>query len=217
MDKLLEIIGKEKIDLKYEDFSVFPEDIHGLYMCDSQIGPVIVLGKHLENSRRLHKCMLAHEIGHYFSEPRTSILTVHTSSNLRIMKNQDELKAMRWAFDFLVPWEDLYDAINAGHQTSFELAEYFDVTEWFMGKGLEFYYQLIQYEIQKNYELALKEAQIVDYKYDVALSFAGEDRNYVERVAKYLDSYKVKVFFDQFERSDLLGQFMPPPLKACDR
>jgi len=44
------------------------------------------------------------------------------------------------------------------------------------------------------------------YVYDVALSFAGEDREYVEQVAILLKSYGVKVFYDKFEETNLWGK-----------
>ena len=43
-------------------------------------------------------------------------------------------------------------------------------------------------------------------KYDVALSYAGEDREYVEAVAKILDSTGVSVFYDRFEVVSLWGR-----------
>jgi hypothetical protein len=43
-------------------------------------------------------------------------------------------------------------------------------------------------------------------EYDVALSFAGEDRAYVEMVADGLRSRGVKVFYDRYEASDLWGK-----------
>jgi hypothetical protein len=42
--------------------------------------------------------------------------------------------------------------------------------------------------------------------YDVVFSFAGEDRKYVERVAKYLRSQEVTVFYDGFEEAALWGK-----------
>lgn len=45
-----------------------------------------------------------------------------------------------------------------------------------------------------------------DYQYDVALSFAGEDREYVEEVALHLKSFGVKVFYDKFETANLWGK-----------
>lgn len=44
------------------------------------------------------------------------------------------------------------------------------------------------------------------YVYDVALSFAGEDREYVEEVALQLKDYGVKVFYDKFEEANLWGK-----------
>lgn len=43
------------------------------------------------------------------------------------------------------------------------------------------------------------------YKYDVALSFAGEQRSYVDKVAMYLRNHEINVFYDRFEETDLWG------------
>ena len=46
----------------------------------------------------------------------------------------------------------------------------------------------------------------MEYKYDVALSFAGEDRFYVDQVATILKEQGVSVFYDEFEEVDLWGK-----------
>lgn len=46
----------------------------------------------------------------------------------------------------------------------------------------------------------------MDYKYDITFSFAGEDREYVEQVAKILVDKGIKVFYDKFEEVDLWGK-----------
>lgn len=46
----------------------------------------------------------------------------------------------------------------------------------------------------------------MDYKYDVAFSFSGSDREYVEEVAQILKDNGVKVFYDKFEEIDLWGK-----------
>lgn len=43
-------------------------------------------------------------------------------------------------------------------------------------------------------------------KYDVALSFAGEDREYVSKVATLLKENGIRVFYDKFEQVDLWGK-----------
>lgn len=46
----------------------------------------------------------------------------------------------------------------------------------------------------------------MEYKYDIALSFAEEDRDYVEKVATLLKSNRIRVFYNKFEQVDLLGK-----------
>ena len=43
-------------------------------------------------------------------------------------------------------------------------------------------------------------------EYDVALSFAGEDRAYVEMVAEQLKARDVQVFYDRYEEANLWGK-----------
>jgi hypothetical protein len=45
-----------------------------------------------------------------------------------------------------------------------------------------------------------------DAEYDVALSFAGEDRAYVERIARLLQQRGIRVFYDEFMTADLWGE-----------
>ena len=45
-----------------------------------------------------------------------------------------------------------------------------------------------------------------NFEYDVALSFAGEDRAYVEKVAKYLKEKSIRVFYDKYEKTMLWGK-----------
>ncbi|MDR8407987.1 TIR domain-containing protein [Nonomuraea sp. 3-1Str] len=43
-------------------------------------------------------------------------------------------------------------------------------------------------------------------RYDVALSFAGEERDYVEQVAATLKAVGVRVFYDEYEKASLWGK-----------
>ncbi|MEK5436701.1 MULTISPECIES: TIR domain-containing protein [Paenibacillus] len=47
------------------------------------------------------------------------------------------------------------------------------------------------------------------HKYDVAMSFAGEDRSYVEIIAKELKAKDINVFYDEFEHVTLWGKDLP--------
>ncbi|WP_446898859.1 toll/interleukin-1 receptor domain-containing protein [Clostridium sp. LBM24168] len=44
------------------------------------------------------------------------------------------------------------------------------------------------------------------FDYEVALSFAGEDREYVEKVAEILKAIGIQVFYDKYEEVDLWGK-----------
>jgi hypothetical protein len=44
------------------------------------------------------------------------------------------------------------------------------------------------------------------YEYDVALSFAGEDRKHASKLAKLLTDNSIKVFYDDYEQASLWGK-----------
>jgi len=44
------------------------------------------------------------------------------------------------------------------------------------------------------------------HQYQVALSFAGEQREFAEQLARCLDSYGVKTFYDQHLIAELWGE-----------
>ena len=50
------------------------------------------------------------------------------------------------------------------------------------------------------------EGQIMNYEYEIAISFAGEDRRYAERIAKALSKRDVRIFYDDYEKVDLWGK-----------
>lgn len=52
----------------------------------------------------------------------------------------------------------------------------------------------------------MRELELKNYDYDIALSFAGENRDYVEEVAQTLKVYGVRVFYDKFEEHTLWGK-----------
>ena len=51
-------------------------------------------------------------------------------------------------------------------------------------------------------------------RYEVALSFAGEQRPYVEQVATTLQSRGIRVFYDNFEKVSLWGRHLTEELQA---
>lgn len=60
-------------------------------------------------------------------------------------------------------------------------------------------------------------AQIDEKTYDVALSFAGEDRPYVSQVAEYVKNRGLKVFYDSFFDVELWGKDLTETLDSIYR
>lgn len=56
--------------------------------------------------------------------------------------------------------------------------------------------------------IGIKEINIENetYVYDVAFSFASENRNYVENTANFLKQLGFKIFYDKYEQTDLWGK-----------
>jgi hypothetical protein len=53
-------------------------------------------------------------------------------------------------------------------------------------------------------EIALRSGQ--EFEFDVCLSFAGENRAYVEEAAARLTEAGIRVFYDKYEQADLWGK-----------
>ena len=79
------------------------------------------------------KVYLAHELGHCMTG---SFYNIESKLNF---KNKCETKANRWAIKTLIPKEKLKQAIRMGLHETWELAEYFDVPEFFIRQAIEYY------------------------------------------------------------------------------
>lgn len=55
------------------------------------------------------------------------------------------------------------------------------------------------------------------YRYEVALSYAGEDREYVERVAEFLKTHGVELFYAPYEEAALWGKDLAEHFDAVYR
>ncbi len=78
-------------------------------------------------------CILAEELGHY----HTTVGDILDQSNLPNRKQEE--RARRWAYEKLVPLDELDAAIRAGIASHSELAEYMNVTEMFLSASLQYY------------------------------------------------------------------------------
>jgi len=64
----------------------------------------------------------------------------------------------------------------------------------------------LQRQIPRKPPVIAKADEGPKYDYEVALSFAGEDRATVEELASFLRSMQISVFYDAYEQADLWGK-----------
>lgn len=78
-------------------------------------------------------CVLAEELGHYHT-------TVGNILDQSIVSNRkQELRARAWAYEKLLKPKSLIDAYEHGCKNKFEIAEFLNITEDFLGEALEYY------------------------------------------------------------------------------
>lgn len=129
LDNLYDLTEKEKI--KVYDWHI--EDANGIYLNIDKINAIALnydsFGTYIEE-----KCVLAEELGHYYMDATYSPYC----QDLQIISKQ-ERKAKKWAYNVLVPYENLRRAIKNDLTTVYSLANYFEVTEAFISKCITFY------------------------------------------------------------------------------
>ena len=89
------------------------------------------IGIRKEMPRNEKACILAEEIGHYYT-------TVGDITDQRDTGNRkQEIKARKWAVDKMIQIEDLFRAAAQPCQNIYEIAEYLEVTEPFLLEALD--------------------------------------------------------------------------------
>lgn len=101
----------------------------------------IVLDPNKIESSADENTKLAHELGHCLYGG------FYSSSTPLYTREKHEYKANVWAVKFLVPWDELREAVHNGITAPWELAEYFSVTEAFIELALEYYLERKEYSL----------------------------------------------------------------------
>lgn len=93
---------------------------------------VIAINKDLSTTAE-RTCILAEELGHYYTSCGNIIDTSDTDNR------KQEVKARRWAVKRLVTLKRIIQAFEAGCRNMYELAEYIGVTEDFLRSAFATY------------------------------------------------------------------------------
>ncbi|EHL08795.1 putative toxin-antitoxin system, toxin component [Desulfitobacterium hafniense DP7] len=113
------------------DCAELPPNYSGLYV-ETSTAKAILIDKAVK-ARNKKTCVLAEELGHCYT----------TSGNIMdqadIRNRKQEQRARNWAYEKLIPLQSLVEASREGIRNRYELAEYLDVTEEFLGEALSHY------------------------------------------------------------------------------
>jgi len=72
---------------------------------------------------------------------------------------------------------------------------------------LEIDYPTFMQITNENIKLIIeKQGKIMEYEFDIAISFAGEDREIAKKIASALVKRDVRIFYDDYEKVDLWGK-----------
>lgn len=129
-EELWDVVEAERIVVEYEDgLADGDEHLLGAYWWDPVVERhVIVLDKDLLWRPALQATVLGEEVGHAMVGVRRGSWVTRPAD--RVVVYQDELRAIRWACEVLVPVHEFIEAARRGLERPSEFAEEFLVTEW---------------------------------------------------------------------------------------
>lgn len=141
-EKLLQEVDNIVVD----DNALLPENYKGLYVKLPQ-SDIILLDKNLTGYVE-KRCVLVEEIGHY----KTTYGDI--TNQTKISNRKMEKIAKRHGYNKLITPENLINAFEYGIRNRYELAEYLEVTEFFLqGAMKDFSRQYGSYYIFGNYTI----------------------------------------------------------------
>jgi Zn-dependent peptidase ImmA (M78 family) len=122
---LIKLATQHGIVIEYWDFA---SPLQGVYWAPADLPSVIGLSKALFESRARFRCVLAEELGHYFTTVENAIPCTHFHYRDRLWVSRVEYQALRWAALYLMPTKQVVQAFRDGARERWELAEWFEVT-----------------------------------------------------------------------------------------
>ncbi len=122
MDTLLNLM--EKMGIQFNLSDELPEAVNGFFYHDDS-HDIIVMNSEIEDETEF-RMILSHELGHFFT---AQICTISSISTQRIQVDRNEIRAIRWACDYLIDTEALLSCLDASsNHNMLTLAEQFQVT-----------------------------------------------------------------------------------------
>ena len=100
---------------------------------------VILLDKAKIENTTEETQILAEEIGHYETNSLYCSQATTNMPSAKLTRTKSEIRAKKWAFEYMLLPNDIKRAIDEGHETKYELADELGVTECFLVDAIEYY------------------------------------------------------------------------------
>ena len=159
----------EKLLIKAENEGVLvvEVDCKSNKPCAKCKGNIIYINKNTTIEEKY--CLLAEELGHYK-------LTVGNITKLQDVKDvKQELLARKWSYENLIPINNLIEALSIGINSIEEITEYFNVTENFFYKTIEFYKRKYGiYFVGNDYLLRFEPLKLLNFYGEEVYPFSNE-------------------------------------------
>lgn len=116
------------IRVEYWDFA---PPLEAVYWSAPGLGipPIIGLSRGLFSNRAHFRTVLAEELGHHFTSAHDGLPKTLFHYQDRLVVSREEYRALKWAANFLIPADNLREAVKKGIREDWELAEHFEVDE----------------------------------------------------------------------------------------
>lgn len=134
LEKLYKLASDFNISIHFFDLKHI--GVLGLNVEKDNMPHMIFLDHSIKQDSKLHLEVLAHELGHYFTTVGNFIDT--KSYFCKLQNGKCENKADRWAYDYLIPEQELILVLNKKNFSAYDLSEYLEVSLEFLTKRLEY-------------------------------------------------------------------------------
>jgi len=152
VEKLMAVIEEECVFIEYVDF---PDMIQGLYYKAENCPPVIGISETIVSDKKLFTAVLAEEVGHYFTTVGDTTAEYYSYRG-RLVLNKQEILALKWATEFLLPVDEIIQGVKEKHLDFNGLSDFLEVPSEFLLERLKFLAKKKDYiEIDHNTYLML--------------------------------------------------------------
>lgn len=91
-----------------------PDNVDGIYIKSDDSFPIIGINENVIQDRMKYKLVLAEELGHHFTSVGDSSVMFNAYTK-RIQLDKSEIRALKWATEYILPLDKLKDAFIKMH------------------------------------------------------------------------------------------------------